>query len=58
MVNEKTFEQILEICRLLNQKQMLAAGDGNISYRLDENRIAITPTGVNKAFLRKDGSMS
>jgi L-fuculose-phosphate aldolase len=30
---------------------MLAAGDGNISFRLDQSKILITPSGVNKRWL-------
>ena len=45
-------KSILEACRRLHERNLLAAADGNISYRLPFNRIAITPTGVNKAKLR------
>jgi len=43
---------ILEACRRLHERNLLAAADGNISYRLPFNRIAITPAGVNKVKLR------
>jgi L-fuculose-phosphate aldolase len=43
---------IVEVCQRLHARNLLAAADGNISYRLPFNRIAITPAGVNKAKLR------
>ena len=42
---------ILEIARRLHQKNMLAAADGNISFRVNDNEIWITPSGVSKAFI-------
>jgi Ribulose-5-phosphate 4-epimerase and related epimerases and aldolases len=33
---------------------MLAAADGNVSTRLDEERILITPSGVEKAFVKPE----
>lgn len=44
-------EQMVEICRRLNQKNLLAAADGNISYRNSDQDILITPTGKNKAHI-------
>ena len=44
-------EHILEIARRLHSKNMLAAADGNISYRLSDQEIWITPAGRSKAFL-------
>lgn len=51
-MSELINQAIVEVCQRLNQKGMLAAADGNISYRLSNDRILITPTGVNKAFIR------
>ena len=42
---------IIKICRDLHRRNMLAAGDGNVSYRLDDGRIFITPSGRPKAFI-------
>jgi len=47
----KPAEKIVAICKQLNAKNYLAAADGNISYRLSDNRILITPSGVNKSTL-------
>ncbi len=43
---------MVEACRRLHERNLLAAADGNISCRLPFNRVAITPTGVNKVKLR------
>jgi L-fuculose-phosphate aldolase len=40
--------QIVEIGRCVWQKGWVASNDGNISYRLEENRVLCTPTGVSK----------
>jgi L-fuculose-phosphate aldolase len=44
-------QRIIEIGKLLHQKNFVAAGDGNISARLDHERILITPSGFSKGFL-------
>ncbi|MGE3974610.1 MAG: class II aldolase/adducin family protein [Bdellovibrionales bacterium] len=48
---EKIKLDIVAVCRVLNQKNMLAAADGNVSFRLSDDRILITPTAINKAFM-------
>lgn len=47
-------KKIIEISKLLHQKNMLAACDGNISYRLSDEQILITPTGMAKAFINAE----
>jgi L-fuculose-phosphate aldolase len=44
-------EMILEIGRRMYSKNYVAANDGNISCRTDENTIWATPTGVSKGFM-------
>lgn len=44
-------EKIVEICRRLHARNMLAAADGNVSFRVSDEEILFTPTGVNKAFM-------
>jgi len=47
-------EEICDIgCRLYN-RGFGAANDGNISCRIDEDRIVCTPTGICKGFMRPD----
>ncbi len=38
----------------LYQRNMLAAADGNISFRVSDREILITPSGVSKAFMSYD----
>jgi L-fuculose-phosphate aldolase len=47
-------EDIVEAGRRLHEKNMLASADGNISYRLADDRILITPTGISKSFLKPE----
>lgn len=44
-------QRIVEIGKLMHQKNFIAAGDGNISARLDRERLLVTPSGVSKGFL-------
>lgn len=50
MVIENINKKILEVCKRLHDRNLLAAADGNVSVR-DEQTIWITPTGQTKAFL-------
>ncbi len=47
-------QDIVEIGRLVWQKGWVAANDGNITIRLDENRILATPTGVSKGMMHPE----
>lgn len=47
-------EEIITIAARLHQKNMLAAADGNISYRVNKNTVLITPSGVAKAFMNPE----
>lgn len=46
--------QIVEVGRKLAAKGLVAATDGNISFRIDTNKIVITPSGVHKGDLAVD----
>ncbi|WP_130864730.1 class II aldolase/adducin family protein [Acidipropionibacterium timonense] len=46
--------QICEFGRNLWTKNMVAANDGNISVRLNDDRILCTPTGVSKGYMRPE----
>ncbi len=49
MVTEgKHREEIVHYGRMLHEQGFVAACDGNLSVRLDEDRILVTPTGVSK----------
>jgi len=41
-------EAICDACRRLHARNLLAAADGNVSVRFSDDRIAITPAGMNK----------
>jgi L-fuculose-phosphate aldolase len=45
---------LVEICHRLYRQGMIAAGDGNVSARLDDERVLVTPTGFHKGFIRED----
>lgn len=47
-------KQIVRAAERLYERNMLAAADGNISFRLTDSRILITPSGVSKAFVQPD----
>lgn len=46
--------EIVGLCEQLHQKNLLAAGDGNVSLRINDDYILITPSGRPKAFLIED----
>jgi L-fuculose-phosphate aldolase len=45
---------IVHIGRLVFEKGWVAANDGNISIRLDQDRLLCTPTGVSKGMMQPD----
>ncbi len=47
-------QDIIEVGRLVFQKGWVAANDGNISVRLDQDRVLCTPTGVCKGMMHPD----
>jgi L-fuculose-phosphate aldolase len=46
--------EVLRIGRLLYEKNFVAATDGNISARMDNDSILVTPTGMSKGMLRPE----
>jgi L-fuculose-phosphate aldolase len=50
----KLREEMCEVGRRVYAKGFAAANDGNISYRLDEERVLCTPTRVSKGFMKPD----
>lgn len=43
--------EIVQVGRLMYEKGFISASDGNISARLEPNRLLITPSGLHKGFL-------
>jgi L-fuculose-phosphate aldolase len=46
-------QYLVEICHRLYRQNMIAAGDGNVSARIDDDRVLVTPTGMHKGFIRE-----
>ena len=46
--------EICEVGRRVYQRGYVAANDGNISVRMQDDRILCTPTGVSKGFITED----
>ena len=44
-------ERLSLVCHRLYQKGLIAAGDGNVSLRLDHERVLVTPSGFHKGFI-------
>ena len=52
MITEATIrQQLVELGRRMHEKSFVAANDGNLSYRLSDDHIITTPTGVSKGFM-------
>ena len=47
-------QDIIDVGKLIYQKGWVAANDGNISFRLDANRILCTCTGISKGMMKPD----
>ncbi len=47
-------EDLLRVCHLIYEKGWVAMNDGNVSIRLDDDRILCTPTAVSKGFVEPD----
>ena len=45
-------EELCQVCRLLYQRGYIVGHDGNVSLRLGEDQILVTPSGVGKGRLR------
>lgn len=54
MTESEIRAQIVETGRRLYARNMLAAADGNISFRLSDERILFTPSGRQKGFLKAE----
>lgn len=55
MMNEQAIkEQLCEVCNKMWQLGWVAANDGNVSVKLDEETFFATPTGISKSFITPD----
>lgn len=46
-------EQIVEVCRRMHERGLISGTEGNVSIRLEKSRILVTPSGVNKGFIKE-----
>jgi len=44
---------IVQVCKLIHQRGWISSTDGNVSARLPNNRLLITPTGIHKGFMEE-----
>lgn len=51
---QRISKEIVTICERLHARNMLAAADGNISYRISDDEILITPSGIAKGFMQPE----
>ena len=54
MTDHEAKRLILDIGRRLYERQYVAANDGNISIRVEDDRIWVTPAGVSKGYMTED----
>lgn len=47
-------DQMIEVCHRLDARGLVAGTDGNVSVRFSEDHLLATPTGRNKAAVRKE----
>lgn len=45
-------QEIVQFGRMLHERGLVAATDGNLSVRLDEERVLVTPTAMSKGMMR------
>ena len=51
---ESVREEICRVCRLLYDRGYVVSNDGNVSARVEEERVLITPSGVGKGRVTPD----
>lgn len=54
MLYEEKRRELADICRLLYERNLVTATDGNVSVRVSEDHILLTPSGKNKGFLKPE----
>jgi len=54
MLYEEKRRELTEICHLLYECNLVTATDGNVSVRVSEKHILLTPSGKNKGFLKPE----
>lgn len=54
MTDEEARKAIVDIGKRMYQRNFVAANDGNISVKVSENEVWVTPTGVSKGFMTEE----
>jgi L-fuculose-phosphate aldolase len=57
MKKVKVAQEMIEVGRRIYQSGFVAANDGNISARIDEEHVMITPSGVSKGFMESSSML-
>ena len=52
MMYEKEKQELVTICHLLYERNLVAASDGNVSLRVSDTQILLTPSGRNKGLVQ------
>ena len=47
-------QQVIDVCRRLYERGLIAAGDGNVSVKLDSERVLVTPSGFHKGLMKPE----
>ena len=47
-------DRVVDVCHRLYRQGLIAAGDGNVSVKLDDERLLLTPSGFHKGQLGRD----
>lgn len=54
MFPDSSVSQIIDVARMLYDRRLIFACDGNISMRMNDGTILMTPSGWHKGFLTPD----
>jgi len=46
-------KQIIQVCKLMHLKGFTSATDSNVSVKLSDDKFLVTPSGINKAFIKE-----
>ena len=47
-------EDLVRVCRMVYEKGWVAMNDGNVSIKLDDDRVLCTPTAISKGMVELD----
>ena len=53
-LENKIKKDFIKICHLMHDRGFVAGTEGNMSYKVNDSRIIVTPSGVCKGFLEED----